>query len=220
MLVVRSSVEALAQSLRDEILDGRLAPGQPIPQEEISARFGVSRSPLREALRQLEAEGMVEYRANRGAIVASMDARIVRQVYQLRRILELSAIELAIEHIDAATIAELRRLDASLRKERDSRAFIRMHHEFHQRIYEATENPLLAKAIGDHAIKAVRVPDVHRIAKAVKACCKLDHAHLLNAIARREVDRARVVTRKHLDHIEAIILAALASHAAKRASTK
>jgi DNA-binding GntR family transcriptional regulator len=213
-LDVRDSVQALAQCLRDDIFAGRLIPGQSIPQEVVSARYGMSRSPLREALRALEAEGIIEYRANRGAVVASMNEPTVRQIYQVRRLLETGAIRLVIEHIHDQAIAEFRRLDAVIRNTKDAATFVHAHHEFHQRIYESTGNPVLAKAINSHSIKAILVPNLQLCVKAIKACSKTDHAQLLEAFARRDLKEARKATLVHLDHVETVVLRALVSRAA------
>jgi DNA-binding GntR family transcriptional regulator len=213
-LDVRDSVQALAQCLRDDIFAGRLSPGQAIPQEEVSARYGMSRSPLREALRALEAEGMIEYRANRGAVVACMDESTVRDIYQVRRLLEAGAIPLVLDNIHDQALAEFSRLDAVIRTSKDASAFVHAHHEFHQRIYESTGNPVLARAIHSHTIKAVLVPNLPLLVKSIKACSKTDHARLLEAFARRDLKEARKATLEHLDHVEGVILHALASRAA------
>jgi DNA-binding GntR family transcriptional regulator len=210
-LDVRDSVQALAQCLRDDIFAGRLAPGQSIPQEEMSARYGMSRSPLREALRSLEAEGMIEYRANRGAVVASLDEPTVRHIYQVRRMLESGAINLVFDHIHDRAIAEFSRLDAATRNAKDPASFIHAHHEFHQTIYESTGNPVLAKAIHSHSVKAVLVPNLQLLIKAIKTCSKTDHAQLLEAFTRRDLKEAKKVTLEHLDHVESVILGTLAS---------
>lgn len=219
-LAVRSSVEVLAQLLRGDIFNGTLTPGQYIRQEEVSARFGVSRSPLREALRQLEAEGLIEYHANRGAMVTSMDEETVRQLYQLRRILEAGAIDLVVRRVTDEEIAQFRRLEACVRAAQDVPTFIRTHHEFHQQIYASTGNPLLAKAIHDHSIKVNRIPDLERTVKPVRTCSRADHARLLDALVRRDVRDTRRATLEHLDHLEAIVLAALAPVAATGNASK
>jgi len=204
-----STVDVLAARLRDEILDGRLAPGQAIGQEDISARFGVSRSPLREALRQLEAEGLIHYRANRGAIVASLDAQALRDLYEVRRILETGAIGLVLERIDATALKSLRKLEAALRKEREPAAFVKTHREFHERVYDASGNPLLAKAVIAHSVKVARMPDLQRSLNALRDCSKNDHAALLDSLERRDLRGAKNATRIHLANVEAILLGAL-----------
>jgi DNA-binding GntR family transcriptional regulator len=210
-LEVRSTVDALADRLRQEIFDGKLLPGQAIPQEEIAARFGVSRSPLREALRQLEAEGTVEYRANRGAFVASLDEATVRETYGVRRILEEGAIRLVMPRIDDTTIAALRAVARDLNRERDTRTFARKHHEFHLKLYEAAGNSILAKAIHDHSLRIVRVPHAREMVEEVAAVSKEDHERLLVALEHRDEAAALEATLEHLDHMEAVIAAAVAS---------
>ena len=210
-LDVRSTVDALADRLRQDIFDGTFAPGQAIPQEEIAARFGVSRSPLREALRQLEAEGTIEYRANRGAFVASMDEATVRELYGVRRVLEEGAMRLVLPRIDDAAIAGLRVMARELDAEKDPRTYVRKHHEFHLRVYETTGNATLAKAIHDHSVRIVRVPRARAMVKDVVAVSKGDHERLLVALERRDERAAVAATLEHLDHMEAVIGAAVAS---------
>jgi DNA-binding GntR family transcriptional regulator len=209
VLDVRDSVQALAKCLRDDIFAGRLIPGQAIPQEEVSARYGMSRSPLREALRALEAEGMIEYRANRGAVVATMDEPTVRHLYQVRRMLESGAVNLVFDKLDDQGVAEFNRLDVETCNAKDAAAFIHAHHEFHQRIYESTGNPVLAKAINAHSVKAILVPNLQPLIKTIRVCSKTDHARLLTAFESRDLREARKATLDHLDHVESVILRAL-----------
>lgn len=210
-LDVRSTVDALADRLRQEIFDGTFAPGQAIPQEEIAARFGVSRSPLREALRQLEAEGTVEYRANRGAFVAALDEAAVHEMYGVRRILEEGAIRMVMPRIDDAAIAELRAMARDLNAEKDARTFVSKHHHFHLRLYEATGNATLAKAIHDHSVRTVRVPHARSMTRDVASASKGDHERLLVALERRDEAAAVAATIEHLNHMEAVVGAALTS---------
>ncbi len=208
-LLVRGTVDVLSERLRDEILDGALKPGEAIVQEEIGARFGVSRSPVREALRQLEAEGLVEYRPNRGAVVAPLDEASVRRTFELRRIVETGAIELVVARIGAATLKELRRLEGALRRERDVAAFVKAHHGFHQRVYDAAENPVLTKVILGHTIRVARLSESDRAVREIMRCSKADHAALVDALEGHDARAARAVTLVHLSHVEAIALAAL-----------
>lgn len=210
-LDVRSTVDALADRLREEIFDGKLSAGQAIPQEEIAARYGVSRSPLREALRQLEAEGTIEYRANRGAFVAALDEATIHEMYGVRRILEEGAIRLLMSRIDDATIAELRDLGRELAVEKDPRTFVRKHHQFHLRLYEATGNPTLANAIHDHSVRIALIPHARSMVADVASLSGGDHDRLLAALERRDESGAVAATIEHLNHMEAVVGAALAS---------
>src|SRR5215211_7447338 len=102
--------DLIADSLREEILRGSVAPGQPLRQEELADRFGVSRLPVRDALLRLEAQGLVEVFPNRGAFVVSLSAGEIAEIYDLRILLEGDAIERAVPRMSAD---DWRRIDAA-----------------------------------------------------------------------------------------------------------
>jgi len=102
--------DLIAESLRDDILRGAIAPGAPLRQEELASRFGVSRLPVRDALLRLEAQGLVDIFPNRGAFVVSLSADDVREIYHLRILLEGDAIERAVPMM---TADDWRRIDAA-----------------------------------------------------------------------------------------------------------
>src|SRR5215470_13449402 len=86
----------VAKILREAIAEGSLAAGTPLRQDELAARFGVSRMPVRDALRLLEAEGIVSIHPTRGAFVARLDASEIGEIYAVRELLEVEALRLAI----------------------------------------------------------------------------------------------------------------------------
>ena len=92
-----STVDALVAALRSRILEGELAAGERLPERELTERYGVARHSVRAALRSLAAEGLVAIEPHRGASVASLDARGVRSLFELRAALELEAAHLALE---------------------------------------------------------------------------------------------------------------------------
>jgi DNA-binding GntR family transcriptional regulator len=105
-----STPDLIAESLRDEILRGQLGPGQALRQEELAARFGVSRLPVRDALLRLESQGLVHVYPNRGAFVISLSADEVREIFEMRLLLEGDMIERAVPHMSAD---DWRRIDAA-----------------------------------------------------------------------------------------------------------
>jgi DNA-binding GntR family transcriptional regulator len=209
-LKLQSTASALADRIRDEIFDGRLSAGDPLPQEEIAARYGVSRSPLREALRQLEAEGWIDYHPNRGAFVATVSAQDVRDLYMVRRILEAGAIRLAVPKLDKELLEKVRAIDLAMRKAADHRTAVELHRDFHESIYAAAGNQRLIDAIAKHYVRVQRLPDVQSRIDAVRKCSRADHRTLLEAFERRDVRAAERATLEHLDHLEAIMLDGLA----------
>jgi DNA-binding GntR family transcriptional regulator len=206
----QSTSAALADRIRHDIAEGDLLAGQPMPQEELSARLGVSRSPLREALRQLESEGWVIYHPNRGAFVAAMSARDVRDFYQVRRVLEAGALRLAFPHIDSHIIARARAMHAAMLKETALRKFVARHFEFHRGLYEAAGNPRLLETIERNHIRIDLLPDWKRQVAAVRRCARTDHRALLSALERRDAAAALRVTLSHLDHMKEIALGSIA----------
>lgn len=209
-LKIESTAGVLAAQLRTEIIEGSLAAGTALRQEEISARYGVSRSPLREALRQLEAEGWIEYRPNRGAVVASVSAQDVRELYEVRRILEAGAIRLAIPKIDETLLRHARAVDAKLRRASLTSEIVATHYEFHTTIYGACGNARLIDAISRHYVRVQRLSNADARAKEVRRCSLTDHRELVEACAAKDVRRAERVTLAHLNHLEAVLVEGLA----------
>src|SRR5687768_1776547 len=96
--------------LRDEVLDGTLAPGSRIRQEELAERWGVSRIPVREALQALESEGLVVLRRSSGAWVAHLEIDEAKEYYKMREQLEPLAVAESVPNLDADQLAQLREL--------------------------------------------------------------------------------------------------------------
>ena len=98
------TTEAIAGALRNDILHGRFVGNAPLRQDEIAARFGVSKIPVREALQQLKAEGLVTFYPNRGAVVTALSAAEADEIYAMRIALETTALQRSLPHL---TIADL-----------------------------------------------------------------------------------------------------------------
>src|SRR5712691_11360611 len=103
-IVAPSVVDIVVEELHTLILSGSLRPGERLVEERLTERFGISRPPLREALRVLQQEGLVQRLPRRGAIVTPLDADDVREIYSLRWALERLAIELALPVRDSAVL--------------------------------------------------------------------------------------------------------------------
>jgi len=108
MLPRRTLTDAATEALRDRILHGALAAGTPLRQEALAAELGVSRIPLREALQRLEAEGLVVLLPHRGAVVAELPLDQVRELFELRAMLEADLIRRAVPRATASDHAEVR----------------------------------------------------------------------------------------------------------------
>jgi len=100
--------EEIAQTLRDEIIAGVYKPRERLIEEELSEKFFVSRTPIREALKQLESAGLVQIEPYKGAFISDIDLEEIRNIYDLRCVLESFVVGLAVEHITADIISQLR----------------------------------------------------------------------------------------------------------------
>lgn len=130
-----TTIDRIVAYLRREILDGVIGPGQRIRQEDIADRLGVSRLPVREALRMLEAEGLTELETNKGARVPALDRHEVDVMYQMRERLEPLAITQSLPRLSEETLADLAGLQDRIEANADVSDFLALDREFHLRSY-------------------------------------------------------------------------------------
>ena len=137
----------IADSIRSDILGGRLAPGARIRQEDVAARFGASRLPVREALRSLEADGLVTLVANTGAWVSRLTLEECVEIYRTRERIEPLLLRYAIPHYPDDRIDRLSELAARMEGTRDIEDFLRLDREFHLMSYEDSGTSLLSDLV-------------------------------------------------------------------------
>lgn len=135
----------IAAYLREQILRGRLRPGDRIRQEEIAERLGASRVPVREALRILEAEGLTEHEAHKGARVPRLSQHDVDMIYQMRERLEPLALVESLDHLDEEDLARAERIQEQIEANADLDRFLELDREFHLLTYTGcTLDPLMS----------------------------------------------------------------------------
>ena len=127
--------QRVADYLREAILGGDIGPGQRVRQAMVAERFGASRLPVREALRMLEAEGLIENEANKGARVPLLDSREVDIIYQMRERLEPLALSQSIPHLTAGDMRSLEQIQDNIEINSDVRGFLQLDREFHLLTY-------------------------------------------------------------------------------------
>jgi DNA-binding GntR family transcriptional regulator len=139
-------IEETARVLRELIVEGTLEPGHRLSERDLGRRMGVSRTPLREALRLLAAERLVEVLPRRGARVALLDTALVEDVYPVLSCIERLAVDLACRQVSNDALEDLEAMLAkmkSARERRDKRRFFTLSREFHEAILEAAANTTL-----------------------------------------------------------------------------
>ena len=142
-----SSPSRVASTLREEILNGTLAPGDRLSQEDIAERFGVSRQPVRDALRQLEGDGLITMVANAGAWVSKLSESECYEAYQVRERLEPLLLSQSIPNLKPAQIQRLTELVTEIEKTSDLEQFLRLDREFHLLSYAGAAPGMLREFV-------------------------------------------------------------------------
>lgn len=205
-LIPRSTLQVeVANRLRDEIVEGRWRPGERLPERLLCERYGISRSPLREAYQLLIAEGLLEVWPNRGAIVTAPTPSGVMQHFELLRALEMLGVRLAcrdagpvaMERIVATDRAMARALEAD-----DPHEFLRLNNLTHRLIVEAGGNAPLAQAHLLTSRQIIRVQNLNERMAHVAREGMHEHEEIVAALVARDEERAVSLFTEHLDTVE------------------
>jgi DNA-binding GntR family transcriptional regulator len=197
--------------LRTLICTGELAPGDCLSEPELQETLGVGRTPIREAIRALAAEHLIEVFPRRGTFVAGVDPRDLRAMSEVRAQLEPLAARLAAERRSEADLIQFRGALAQLEElergdlREQERALIDLDSQIHQLIYRATQNAYLANDLDRYYIHSLRIWNLGlgRVGHLRQAV--LEHKELLEAIIQGDSDRAFNVMSKHVTEFEAEI---------------
>lgn len=193
--------DAIVYSLTEDIVAKRLAPGDALDEARIGQRFGASRTPVREALRQLAASGMVELRAHRTPLVARMDARRLRDMFDVMAELEAmcaARASIAMTPFERARLEAHHDAMAQAMRQADINAYRAGNVIFHALIYEGAGNDYLRElALGTRErlapYRAAQLEAPERLQSS-----HLEHEAILTAIQRGEAQRAAELMRQHL----------------------
>jgi DNA-binding GntR family transcriptional regulator len=208
------------RALLDEIQSGALAPGTALAEADLAARLGVSRTPVREALGRLAADGLVIEVSPRLTVVADLAADDIRALFELRRALEETAVRIAATRGDAAAFAALatafERTDAATGAEHagtriDVAAYYALIADFDAQVDAAASNAYLASALRTVRTHLVRVRRLASDKPERLAASVAEHRLIAQAIATRDADLAAHATHVHLHNALESILATSAS---------
>ncbi|PTQ13034.1 GntR family transcriptional regulator [Sphingomonas oleivorans] len=193
--------DALTPSLRGMILGGELKPGAKIPERQLCERFGVSRTPLREALKVLAAEGLIELLPQRGAIVAQISAEDIEELFPIMAALEALAGELACERATDADIARIRALhDQMMESYRidDEDNYLRLNRLVHEAIFDIARNDTLAAMYQQILMRIHAHRFIVRKSEANWKSAVEEHEQIMEALAARDKRRLSRLLRKHV----------------------
>ncbi len=199
------------RTLLDEIQSGALAPGTVLGEVDQAARLGVSRTPLREALGRLAADGLVTQQSARVTVVTDVDAGDIRELFELRRALEEAAARLAAERADAAAFAALAGefARASIDGQQGLDAYYGLIARFDAELDDAVGNDYLTSALRTVRTHLVRVRRLARDNPSRLAASVAEHRLIASAIADGDADLAAHATHVHLHNALAAILASV-----------
>lgn len=193
--------EELVERLRTLVVDDTLKPGEKVPEKELCDAFGVSRTPLREALKVLASEGLVVLQANRGARVAEVTLAEVNTTFPVIAVLEQLAGELACQNISDADVAHLEARHKAMVEAyaaRDRQAYFQANQDIHNALIEAAQNEVLET---QHRVLATRVRRVRFMAnlsedrwiQAIE-----EHEEMLQKLRVRDGTGLGLVMRRHM----------------------
>jgi DNA-binding GntR family transcriptional regulator len=193
----RTATQHVVDCLREGIANGTLAEGEALVQDEIAEALGVSRTPIREALRMLEADGWVVFSPHRGAVVATLSADEVRQVFEIRFALESLALRQSVPKLDKAAFDEAAALLDALEAENDIGRWVAVHRQFHLRLY-AEAGPRLVGLIESQYDAVDRYLRLELLAMDNAADNRDEHRAILAACRRGDVEKAIALSEPHI----------------------
>lgn len=201
--------EFVAEVLREAITTGHLRANQPLPQDEIAAQLEVSHIPVREALRQLQSEGLVTYQPNRGAQVSSLGPAELREIYEIRAILETAAIRRAVPLLTASEMDRGAAILAAAEATTDGAVWGSLDVDFHELIYRLDDRPQLRELIDGLLRRVDRYWLMHGLMLTHREVFEREHRALLEAVRNRDAQLAADLLGKHLAGAADRLVAAL-----------
>jgi DNA-binding GntR family transcriptional regulator len=190
-----------ADALRDRILHGAYPEGEPLRQDAIAEELGVSRIPVREALRQLEAEGLVTFNPHRGAVVSTLSLREIEELFELRALIELDLFRRAIPRIATEDVTRAKDIldayETALRKG-DVAAWGEMNWQFHSTLFAPAERPFTLSVAQKLHQQCDRYLRMQLALTHGELRANAEHRAILSAVRRRDTRRASELLRDHI----------------------
>lgn len=190
--------EKILETIRDAILKGSLKPGERVSEPELAERFGISRTPIREAFRQLESEGYLEVIPRKGAVVASLSERDIEEFYAIKIILEGFAARMAADNLTAKDIERLETINERLQqiaKEGDVKNFFRVHNEFHEVFIKAAGNEKLYEMVSQLVMRFKRLRLASLSQPGRMEISVEEHRNMIQAFRNHDGERADSIVR-------------------------
>jgi DNA-binding GntR family transcriptional regulator len=205
-LIPRQSLQAsVLERLRQEIVEGVWKPGLRLQERILCERFGISRSPLREAFHVLASEGLLELLPNRGAVVSAPSLKDALDHFVLERALECLAIGLACEHASARELAQIETLHRNYKRlasARDKSAFVHCNNEVHRAIVTASGNGAVVDAHLINSRQLIRIQNLRGFVEHSAQESWREHDAFIKPLLARHKTKAVAALNRHFDTVE------------------
>lgn len=205
--------EKILENIRDSILKGTLKAGERVSEPDLAERYGISRTPIREAFRQLESEGYLTVVPRKGAVVTALSERDVEEFYSIKSILEGYAARLAAEKLTDRDIERLETINERLAKlalAGDVKTFFRVHNEFHEQFIRASGNEKLLELIQQLLKKFDRLRIASLSLPGRMEISVQEHVKIIDAFKLRDGDTADLLVRKNAAYGGQVLIQSIA----------
>lgn len=195
--------EKILETIRDAIMTGGLKPGEKVAEPDLAERFGISRTPIREAFRQLESEGYLTVIPRKGAVVTSFSAKDVEEFYAIKSILEGYAARRACFKLSERELEKLRMVNDRLRQlanDGDVKHFFRIHNDFHEMFLKAADNDKLYDLVMNLVNKFQRLRFASLSLPGRMKVSVQEHDKIIEAFRKKDADMAETLVRKNAEY--------------------
>jgi len=201
-IVYKTRTQLVVETLREKILNGEIKAGQPLRQAALAEELNVSRIPVREALLQLEAEGLVSFEPHKGATATELSADQVDELFELRAMLEADLLAASIPNLSDEKLAEatdlLARLDKALGKENAANTWSELNSDYHNCLYSGAHRPQTQDLVNTLNKNADRYIRMHLLWAGGISKAESEHNDLLSYCKSRNIEKAVAMLKQHI----------------------
>ncbi|MCM2476413.1 GntR family transcriptional regulator [Rhizobium sp. CG5] len=190
--------DIIAKHIREAIVSGEFDEGEPIRQDDVAKLFDVSKIPVREALKRLEAEGLVEFQKNRGAVVTSVSEPEIAQIFEVRAMLESNAIRLSVPRMTARTFQRAEEYCDAFARETNVARWAELNWQFHSCLYEDAERSFLLNLIRSVNDRIERYLRIQLTLSGGTGVDDREHREILAACRAGDAEKAAELLTRHI----------------------
>lgn len=203
-IVHKTRTQVVVEVLREKILSGEIAAGEPLRQSALAEELNVSRIPVREALLQLEAEGLVKFEAHKGATATELSVTQVTELFELRALIETDLLAKAIPNLQDEDLIQaekvLEQLESAFKQEDAVGSWAELNTKFHTTLYQAANRPHTLEVVHGLNTNCDRYIRLQLLLTGGIPRAEQDHRDLLTYCKQKQTDKAVVLLREHILH--------------------